>query len=549
MSRDLYHRRSAAWPGFLLGLLCLAAGVRPAAAEDPVEALREALQANPEKAEARKRLLTPRAEAVRSLAELRQALALEEWRDLDPDENVAGVDQPIRAALVRRFERDVRQTLQKGDDTARQAVVQMLAEIGTGVRGADTTAGLARPFGPDLAALVKKGTPAVRDAAARALGKINPDPAVAVPALNDGLGADDVSARVAAADGLFSLVETASWLATRPSPGAVVSPQDVFTLVRAAAPVAARALRDASPDVRRRGADTLREAAVAASRMVPDPRRPEEQKDPEDIRRRAEETQTALRPLFTALAGQVPSLSRVVGDADQPARLAANAALEALAVARGRWVHLGGDPADDPLRDALREALRPLADELRHPEVRVRLAGLYVLETLGKLAAPVAGDLVKALADDDAFVRWGAARAVGRMAPVETGAAVPALAERLADANGDVRVTAAAALRRFGRDAAAAVPALRRAAGQGPPAWRAAVLDVLAAVGPAARDAVPELRTALAAPDAEVRRAAAQALGKVAPAEAAVREALRQRLNDPDADVRQAAADALLGRE
>jgi HEAT repeat protein len=485
---------------------------------------------------------------VRSLAELRQALALEEWRDLDPEENVAGVDQPIRAVLVRRFERDVRQTLQKSDDTARQAVVQLLAEIGTGVRGTDTTGGLARPFGPDLAALVKKGTPAVRDAAARALGKINPDPAVAVPALNELLGTDDVPARVAAADGLFSLVETASWLATRPGPGwVVVRREDVVTVVRAAAPVAARALRDASPEVRRRGADTLREAAGGASRMVPDPQALREQ--PQEVRESLQATRTALRPLFTTLAGQVPNLGRVVGDADQPARLAANAALEALAVARGRWVHLGGDPDDDPLRDALREALRPLADELRHPEVRVRLAALYVLETLEKLAAPMAAELVKALADDDAFVRWGAARAVGRMAPVETGAAVPALAERLADANGDVRVTAAAALRRFGRDAAAAVPALRRAAGQGTPAWRAAVLDVLAAVGPATRDAVPELRTALAAPESEVRRAAAQALGKVAPAEAAVRAALRQSLNDPDADVRQAAADALLGRE
>src|SRR5262249_22754691 len=168
-------------------------------------------------------------------------------------------------------------------------------------------------------------------------------------------------------------------------------------------------------------------------------------------------------------------------DADLTVCLAANEALEAVADLRLRLLaeaaavdRITDDkpaaPADDPLRDGLRAALRPLAEELAHKNVRVRLAALYVLESLEAEAAPLAAGIVAALQDDDVFVRWAAARTLGKMAPLEADKAVPELARRLDDANGDVRATAVAALERYGPQAKAAVPELRRAPGHHGPA-------------------------------------------------------------------------------
>src|SRR5262249_13106611 len=153
----------------------------------------------------------------------------------------------------------------------------------------------------------------------------------------------------------------------------------------------------------------------------------------------------------TALNEQTPQVARTLGDTDISVCLAAHEALEAIADARLRLLNkvaaiarLTGDkpgatPPDDPLRDGLRAALRPLAAALLHKDVRVRLAALYVLESLEAEAAPLATGLVRVLADDDAFVRWAAVRTLGRIAPLEADKAVPGLAQLLDDANGDVR--------------------------------------------------------------------------------------------------------------
>jgi hypothetical protein len=144
-------------------------------------------------------------------------------------------------------------------------------------------------------------------------------------------------------------------------------------------------------------------------------------------------------PLAEALNKQTPALTRALKDLDRATALAAHQALEAVATAR-RQPRLWADalpplPAEkgkkgafeDPLPRAP-EAAAALAGSLGDKSVEVRLVALYALETLGPDAAPAA----PALGDRDPFVRWGAARALGKMAPHGAAKGVPALAAVLA---------------------------------------------------------------------------------------------------------------------
>jgi HEAT repeat protein len=253
------------------------------------------------------------------------------------------------------------------------------------------------------------------------------------------------------------------------------------------------------------------------------------------------------------LKDQVPKLVQRLSDPDLRCCLAVNQALEATAGARSRLRQIrqtGAGPAekqlDDVMAEGLRTALPALSKELSHKEVRVRLAALYVLETLDVEAVPAAGALAAALKNDNSFVRWGAVRALGKMAPLEADKAVPGLAGVVEDANGDVRGTALFALQRYRRSAKAAVPALTRALKREDAEMRVLAIQALGAVGPEARPAVPGLVDALAAKETEVRAEAAKALGRIDPSNREAEAALIKALNDPESEVRMAASDALL---
>ena len=87
---------------------------------------------------------------------------------------------------------------------------------------------------PEVAALVRQGPPSVRLAAARTLGQINPDPDVAIAAVNGLLGSKEISQRKAAADVLINLMKIVAQLATHNhTPGNVkVTRADVVKMGR-----------------------------------------------------------------------------------------------------------------------------------------------------------------------------------------------------------------------------------------------------------------------------------------------------------------------------
>jgi HEAT repeat protein len=555
---------------------------------DPVEALRAALktpvfEANREEFDSRRNLLAKRVDDLRTAGDLRRALLLQEWQDEGENNPAAEVDRQARIRVATRLQQALRTAMEKGDVTSRLAAATMVGEMGTTIRGSGTS-GFARSFTQDLAKLLKNENPRVAAAAARALSNINPDPKVATSALLSLFESKDVTLRRAAAAGLGNLVRkaTASISAKGTSiTGIAASPADVVQVGAAVAPAAGKCLSDPDAGVRRLSADALHQTAAALGDLLPSQEGRPTAASTTEPRARAplDELETNTQPLVRALGAQGPALARALEDSDPTVRLLVRRTLEDMAIDRLRFLQRpsgppGPPPAGllpagpvnekeppllasgeesetpevtaDPLLKGLRSALPGLAAGLKDPDVRIRLASLDVLEEMGPDAASVAAAVIDATRDPNLFVRWAAARTIGRMGPVKVDRSVTELARLISDTDLDVRAIAARGLERYGPAAKAAVPALTRAVNVGDSEIRIGVMRALQGIGPDAQSAVPAISRALSHSDLRVRRTAAEVLGRFGPAARSAEPALRQALSDSEAEVRQAASDALL---
>ncbi|MDP2949743.1 MAG: HEAT repeat domain-containing protein [Chloroflexota bacterium] len=132
-----------------------------------------------------------------------------------------------------------------------------------------------------------------------------------------------------------------------------------------------------------------------------------------------------------------------------------------------------------------------------------------VLDALANLSPPHEV-FVQALSDEDYWVRFYAARALGEIGPEE--GVVPALIQALGDEERAVRENAAWSLGKIGREAVDAVPALAQALGDEHQWVREAAACALRDIGPEAVEAVPALIQALEDEDLPVGHPAAEAL-------------------------------------
>jgi HEAT repeat protein len=360
------------------------------------------------------RQLARQVKAIRSLPDIRRALLLRDWR-LESDDNVTGpIARKHRADLAERFQQEARRVLQKGSPLQRQAALVLLAEMDPQVPSATGKGGLTRAVAPDVETLIEREKDAdLRAAAARALGKLNPEPARAAQVLKDLLRARTPVERRAAAEGLLGLVETLKVLVGPPvwrwassqAQADSFSPQ-VVEVGCSVLPVAAQGISDTDAQVRRLCLETLRQTALALNRQLPEPPREYD----ESMNEKWLAVKHALKelpPLVLSLRDQLPKVVPALGDANFAVCLAANQALEAIGTARLGWLRLAaltprrGDAKalDDPLGPGLRAAVPGLVALVPHQDVRFRLAALYVLETLEADAAPAAQVVVQALRD------------------------------------------------------------------------------------------------------------------------------------------------------
>lgn len=606
-----------------VALTAFATGKSTAQRSDPVEDLRQALKVavrdpmkNPDELEYRQRSLTKKAEAIQSIGDLRRALQLQEWRDEDRDTKVADVDKPIRALVAEKFEKAVRDVLQHGNPVGQMAAANLLGELGISVRGAGMNkGGAARPLGEDVAKLLDAKDSRVREAAARALGKINPDPDVAVPALGRVLAKDDLGQRRAAAAGLGNLVQNVAQIAKGKSvTGVEASRPELVKAATAVIPAAARGVDDSDAEVRRLAVEAVQLAAIALGDLVSDPRArldfpPEDRKwsaeerlDAEEYGKQVEVERSELQPLATAFKEQAAALAKALKDRNAEVRVAARRALEEVGNARRKLARRAnsvpkipadagmsrarnpgallasrsvghktgvaetvssknalratlvvlqdkprGEKMDDPLLDLMKTDLPALLAGVGDPDVRVRLATIGVVEMLDEDAALAVPALVKALKDPDRFVRWSAARVLGKASPVEADRTVPNLARLLNDPDYDLRLATINTLEHYGPAAKDALPALTRTIATGDVEIRRAAIKAVESMGSrVAHPAVPALIAALDDPDVRIRRAAAETLGRFGATARAAEPALRRNLDSADPEERRAASEALL---
>jgi HEAT repeat protein len=313
-----------------------------------------------------------------------------------------------------------------------------------------------------------------------------------------------------------------------------------------------------------------------------------------------------FRPVVDALWEQTAALSKASRDADPEVRRMALRVLEEMGDVRVHWVHpetlpvapipeirpplkpgprtqaapagMGevqltylaqpapakapGEPP--PLGDAIPALMRALQD----PEVRIRLAAVDALEAItartgndtlaqemGKgPAAAAARGLTRALTDPDRFVRWAAARTLGKTAPLNDAqdgpqveaAAVAGLARLLSDRDPDVRLRTALALEHFGKAAQSAVPALAVAASRGDLEARISASHAIEMIGGHAAEAVPALALGLTDPSVRLRRTVASALDAYGADARQARPALNRALADDDPEVRRLVSNALI---
>lgn len=481
--------------------------------------------------------------SIKQITELAEALALPEWRDLDVDEAIAAVDRQYRGQLTERFATSVHTVLQEGDSFSQVVVIDLVARLGTGVRRAGSDENLARTFTERLAERTRSDDPRVREAAMRALGQINPNPVIAVPALARLMQAQDEPTRRLAAQTLEKMAVAVVELTSRSRnlSGPRLNFLDAARLGCAIVPVVGNGLLDRDAAVRHASMGAITVSSAALSKLILISPAPAQ----------ASDSSTAwdeLVPMLLSLQECCPTVAAMLLDPNENARQQALNALQEIALLRQRLRRRFSSVPEDPLLAGLVSALDPLAASLSQRDVAVRRNTLTILETLGPAAAPVVPALVLATHDSDRFVRWAAARTLGKIAPKAPEQAVPALVRLLEEADPDVRLAALMALEHFGSAAesgsAQLVRILRR---RDSLEMRTAAIRVLSALGePGVKLLVPELQNMLGDSDESIRLLATQKLGQLRSAALPAVESLRQIRFDQDPRVQQAAGTAIL---
>ncbi len=544
--------------GTLIAVLLLCAGsivAQEGSSADPVQRLATVLGSVSPSREDRAAALQQRVEELRSFDELRRALLLREWRDGGDDPATAIENRKYREIIAGRVVQCLRQGLRHKDEGTQLEALRLMGTLEGSVCGPDGEPP-ARVLTADVLALLRDGTGAVRLSAARTLGRIGPDAVSAAPALGGLLRDPDPGLRTAAAESLNGIVDVATRRAAASADVPVTNAvrEDAIRTACAVIPTAAPGLGDGQVVVRRRCVEVVARSAALLAELVP-PVTPIQDADGwPAYQRTIHEEGTAVAPLVALLKAHASWLARAAGDVDPEVRLLARKALAETAEARWRLIRRSSSVLaapenrtvaecqeqaltflrDDLLMQGLREAIPALTTGVDDPDVRVRRATLDVLEAMAEGAVSAVPALALALSDRDRFVRWAAARSLGKVHPPRPETVVPALAALLGDTDLDLRLTAAASLREYGPQARTAVPALLTMSRSNDAELRAAAIRTLESVGSDDASALAVLNAALNDNDRRVRQLAEQALGRLGSSRDAINALLRPTRTEPE---------------
>jgi HEAT repeat protein len=213
---------------------------------------------------------------------------------------------------------------------------------------------------------------------------------------------------------------------------------------------------------------------------------------------------------------------------------------------------------DQAILSGLEISLPALARALMDPDPQVRLNAVEAMELLApeivefeRTTPPgdprrVSGAIVRSMDDPDRWVRWAAARTVGKLDRFRPDKATVLLARIVDDTDIDSQKVACRTLATYGPLAIGALPSLIRAVERGDAELQDTALTTIEAIGTDAYPAIPAITRALSAEKPNVRRHAADLLGRFGPLGLGSIPALQQAQNDTDPDVRRAASQAII---
>jgi hypothetical protein len=528
--------RISVWIAAIMGLSIVALLTRAhSPAPDTVLDLRDALKHASENPSEREHRLASAVEAVTDLADMQRAIALLEWRDEDPDPAIAAIDNRSRRALAQKYEKMLRNHLGGTDTQERLSALTHLRTRPAACQRLLVEIGATERLGHDLEPLIAHAEPSLQREAIAAIVQMHVSPALVASSLRTGLTAGDWTVRKAAIDAVNDYLHT---IREAPMPSnsvtARVAPRKlVIDAAIQMLPVAAQAAAAPQRGMHARGMEALERGTGLFVELLTDSRLQSSQ-TAADERQMFLQLCEDLRPLLECLRSHGPLLVQALEDRQSAVRLTARQAWEDLAAGREqvqlqaaqlRIQPAGGAPGtaglapllavEELLSDMLRQGVPAIAAGISDPDPQARSRAIDVLETLGTAAQPALPVLIKALEDPDRFVRWSAARTIGRLAPAESTPAVEALARCLADSDLDVQQAAARALESYGPAAACAVPALARALDTHSATLKLAILRSLKAIGPSAAAAQAALKPLAHDPDEHVRRAAGELCEKL----------------------------------
>jgi HEAT repeat protein len=542
-----------------------------------------------------------------ALGDLSKIILMPDWQYIEGNKRIADINGEVRTAVIQKFKTTGLQLLKEGQDEAKTDLAILIGETASANLVDETSESLDQiaqrsrflraelsTLSPQLALLTKSKNQKVVIASVMALGKIESKSDLFAATISDLMEikpGNTLAIRRAAAESLKTRLSTVSQLLKQIR---VVRERDNLDLVndllttsKLCFPLGVRALKDKDFIVREQGTLACKQAtSTLADVDYIIPIREAEMtmlERPDIIAQRTKSFREGLAfelPLINSFRDNMRELTdhSTNFEADILVRIASLDVVEDLVVIRKKLIEFesvlnkldslaGNAPNPNPKLithdiipdgNEFKEIVEDLIMVLSDSNLRIRLNGLEIIEgflSMPDITARIINEkelfLFRKLAsvattDSNLMVKYAAVRAIGRSAPLKPEIAVPVLAKCLLDEDLDIRIEAAKALNKYGKEGAKAIPSLEKMIARGDSDSRIAMMNAAVSLGTDGSPTLNAVAKNLQSEEPKVRIKAAETLGKFGKLAEAQIPTLQKSLSDEDSNVRNAVSSALL---
>ena len=542
-----------------------------------------------------------------ALGDLSKIILMPDWQYIEGNKRIADINGEVRTAVIQKFKTTGLKLLKEGQDDAKTDLAILIGETASANLVDETSESLDQiaqrsrflraelsTLSPQLALLTKSKNPKVVIASVMALGKIESKSDLFAATISDLMEikpSNTLPIRRAAAESLKTRLSTVSQLLKQIR---VVRERDNLDLVndllttsKLCFPLGVRALKDKDFIVREQGTLACKQATSTLAEVdYIIPIREAEMtmlERPDIIAQRTKSFREGLAfelPLINSFRDNMRELTDHATnfEADIVVRIASLDVVEDLVVIRKKLIEFesilnkldtlaGNAPNPNPkliTHDIIpegndfKEIVEDLIMVLSDTHLRIRLNGVDIIEgflSMPDITARIINEkelfLFRKLAsvattDSNLMVKYAAVRALGRSAPLKPEIAVPVLAKCLLDEDLDIRIEAAKALNKYGKEGAKAIPSLEKMIAHGDSDSRIAMMNAAVSLGTDGSPTLGAVAKNLESSEPKVRIKAAETLGKFGKLAEAQIPTLQKSLRDEDSNVRNAVSSALL---